>query len=122
MAHDQRAVLAGACAVPALRHPSLEPRPGDAVAAPGEAAVFMDPGLRRDDEGVREARWARALARYARAEAEVEGWRISRTTISKIARSGGTMRRWRGCFGRRRPISPGRRASSTSSFATRCSS
>jgi hypothetical protein len=35
------------------------------AASPAGTAVFMDPGLRRDDGG----RWDRALARYRRAEA-----------------------------------------------------
>ena len=67
---SRRALLAGACAsavAPLPRHPGLDPGSMNTAATPGSASVFMDPGIRRDDE-----RWTKALALYARAEAGVE--------------------------------------------------
>jgi hypothetical protein len=67
---SRREVLAAGCvgAVPLPRHPGLGPGSMNTAATPGSTSVFMEPGLRRDDV----ERWRRALAPYARAEAEIE--------------------------------------------------
>jgi hypothetical protein len=76
---SRRALLAGACALPLTRHSGLDPESMSTAATPAPAAVFMDPGLRRDDAGGRDdekcridGKWAKALARFAQAEAVLE--------------------------------------------------
>jgi hypothetical protein len=67
---SRRALLGAVCASPLVRHrprhSGLDPESmNTALAEPG-AAVFMDPGLRRDDE------WDRALVRFHEAQAVLD--------------------------------------------------
>ncbi len=64
---SRRALLAGACALPLVRHSGLGPESMNTAATPAPTAVFMDPGLRRDD-----GKWAEALARFEQVDRELE--------------------------------------------------
>jgi hypothetical protein len=64
---SRRALLGAVCAAPLARHAGLDPGSLNAAGQQARAAVSMDSGLRRND-GVA-ARWARALAGLAAAEA-----------------------------------------------------
>jgi len=70
---SRRALLAGACALPLARHSGLDPESMNNAATPAHAAVFMDPGLRRDDgKGSDNGKWQEALARFEQADREIE--------------------------------------------------
>jgi hypothetical protein len=76
---SRRALLAGACALPLTRHSRLDPESMNTAATPGPAAVFMDSGLRRDDERGRDdgkgrdgGKWREALARFEQVDGELE--------------------------------------------------
>lgn len=70
---SRRALLAGACALPLTRHSGLDPESMNTAATPAPTAVFIDPGLRRDDgKGRDDGKWAKALAGYTKAEAGLE--------------------------------------------------
>ncbi len=45
------------------------------AATPASTAVFMDPGLRRDDGGCRDDGWGEALGRLERAQAALDAGR-----------------------------------------------
>ena len=68
----RRALLAGACAVPVLRHSGLDPEPTLRFAAQGKGR-WMPDQVRHDDPGEAKffavTNWNRALARYRRTEA-----------------------------------------------------
>lgn len=64
---SRRALLAGACALPLTRHSGLDPESMNTAATPARTAVFMDPGLRRDD-----GKWRNAFGLLAQAEAELD--------------------------------------------------
>jgi hypothetical protein len=64
---SRRALLGAVCASPLVRHSparhsGLDPESMNTVVGESNAAVFMDPGLRRDDE------WEKALARLEEAQ------------------------------------------------------
>jgi hypothetical protein len=70
---NRRALLGGVCASPLLRHPGLDPGPMNTVGAGPDEAVFMDPGLRRDDgEGQDDGEWDEALDRFNQAQAVLD--------------------------------------------------
>jgi hypothetical protein len=70
---SRRALLAGACALPLARHSGLDPESMNTAATPDRAAVFMDPGLRRDDgKAPDDGKWQNALARFEQVDGEVE--------------------------------------------------
>ena len=68
---SRRVVLGAVCASPLVGHPlarhsGLDPESMNTVVGEPGAAVFMDPGLRRDDE------WGKALARFHQAQAALD--------------------------------------------------
>jgi hypothetical protein len=77
---SRRALLAGACALPLARHSGLDPEPKttagqsmNAAATSARTTVFMDPGLRRDDEkSWDDGKWQEALARFREADEALE--------------------------------------------------
>ncbi len=67
---SRRALLGAVCASPLIpRHPGLDPGSMNTVVGEPAAAVFMDSGLRRNDE------WDRALARLREAQAVLDSAR-----------------------------------------------
>jgi hypothetical protein len=66
---SRRAVLAGACAVPIARHYGLDP---ESIFSGSTSERSWTQDQVRGDEGGRQERWSKALARYARAEAGLE--------------------------------------------------
>ena len=70
---SRRALLAGACALPLVRHSGLDPESMNTAATPDPAPVFMDPGFRRDDgKGRDDGKWHEALARFEQVDGELE--------------------------------------------------
>jgi hypothetical protein len=63
---SRRALLGAVCAVPIVRHSGLDPESMNTVGGEPDAAVFMDSGLRRDDE------WGQALSRFNQAQAVLD--------------------------------------------------
>jgi hypothetical protein len=70
---SRRALLAGACALPLARHSGLDPESMNTAATPAPTAVFMDPGLRRDDGNGRDGKWQEALIKFREADEALEG-------------------------------------------------
>jgi hypothetical protein len=68
---SRRALLGAVCASPLVRHApprhsGLDPESMNTALAEPDTGVFMDPGLRRDDE------WGRALANLQKAQAVLD--------------------------------------------------
>jgi hypothetical protein len=66
---SRRTLLAGACAVPALRHPELVP--GSSWSPAGEVENWLLKQVQHDGSALHD-RWQKAAALYARAEAGLE--------------------------------------------------
>jgi hypothetical protein len=67
---SRRALLGAVCAAPLVRHPGLDPGSMNAAGDQARGAVSMDSGFRRNDElAAAAAKWTRALAGFAAAEA-----------------------------------------------------
>jgi hypothetical protein len=74
---SRRALLGAVCAAPLVRHPGLDPGSMNAAGHPARSAVPMDSGVelrstsaRRNDEfAAAAAKWEKALAGFAAAEA-----------------------------------------------------
>jgi hypothetical protein len=67
---SRRALLAGACALPLTRHSGLDPE--STFLAAVEKERWIPDQVRDDGEGRDNGKWAKALARYAQAQAALD--------------------------------------------------